>query len=655
MKSLFKIFLLLLLILFQNQSLNAQGPTNEIVELKNEIEGMHIGTSIYYLRDNAYRLTIDDITDKNFENKFTKSEMVRPNFGNEQLAIWNKFTVTNHTSNDWIFELGVHTVDTFTVYYPNKLGGFDKVESGRSVAYQDRNYKASNFLYDIPLIQGDTTTIYFRVSAYIMQYPISVHTKKLYFEKAHKKDISNGAYVGFVILIVLFNFMIWISTRDRNYIFYILYVIMNSLMVFELNGFLGQFIWVGSLKNMWHHGPIIVALSGFFAIIFTINFLETRKNLLSFHRIFHYFFMPLFAIIIILDLIDMKLVASVLNQTIGVLLLITMFTVAVILYKRGFRAARFYIFATSFYFSGAVIYALKTFAIVPHNFITENSIEIGSALEMVLFSLALADKINFHKKGQEIALRDKEILMREQNIVLEKTVKERTKDLLQEKEKSEKLLLNILPEEIADELKETGQAKARDFDMVTILFTDIKNFSGIAEKLTAQELVTEMDTCFKAFDAIVEKYYVEKIKTIGDSYMAAGGVPTPSTDAVKNTVLAAIEMQNFIVQRKNERHENGQIAFEMRIGLHTGNVVAGIVGDRKFQYDIWGDAVNTASRMESSGDVGKVNISQDTYELLKDCVEFSFESRGKIEAKGKGKMEMWFVKRVSENKKALLY
>ncbi len=212
-----------------------------------------------------------------------------------------------------------------------------------------------------------------------------------------------------------------------------------------------------------------------------------------------------------------------------------------------------------------------------------------------------------------------------------------------EKDRSDNLLLNILPEEIAQELKEKGKADAQDFDMVSILFTDFKDFTAQSAKLSATELVREINLCFEAFDHIIEKYNIEKIKTIGDAYMAAGGLPVPTDDSVKNTVLAALELQGFIREHKTANDALGKPAFEMRVGIHTGPVVAGIVGVKKFQYDIWGDTVNTAARMESSGEVGKVNISQATYELLKDDPQFAFECRGKIKAKGKGEMEMYFV------------
>lgn len=210
-------------------------------------------------------------------------------------------------------------------------------------------------------------------------------------------------------------------------------------------------------------------------------------------------------------------------------------------------------------------------------------------------------------------------------------------------EKSDELLLNILPEEVARELKQTGAAQAKDFKDVSILFTDFVDFTQISEKLTTTELVDEINTCFQAFDRITIKHGIEKIKTIGDSYMAVAGLPQPIEDSVGSTVMAAIEMQAFVQNRCDQLKKEGKPYFEMRAGVHCGSVVAGIVGERKFQYDIWGDAVNTASRMENMSAAGKVNISENLCQRIKNDRRFVFEEREPMEVKGKGLMKMYYV------------
>jgi len=222
-----------------------------------------------------------------------------------------------------------------------------------------------------------------------------------------------------------------------------------------------------------------------------------------------------------------------------------------------------------------------------------------------------------------------------------------------EKARSEELLLNILPAEVAEELKAKGEAEAVQIDLVTVLFTDFKGFTALSEILSPRELVKDLNECFSGFDRITSKYGIEKIKTIGDAYMAAGGLPTPNTTHAIDVVHAALEMRDFVAEGKARKMAAGLPFFEVRIGIHTGPVVAGIVGVKKFQYDIWGDTVNTASRMESSGEPGMVNISEATYELVNKVKKsgseeaaYTFTPRGKVQAKGKGEMEMYFVEKV---------
>lgn len=219
------------------------------------------------------------------------------------------------------------------------------------------------------------------------------------------------------------------------------------------------------------------------------------------------------------------------------------------------------------------------------------------------------------------------------------------KIIQKEKDRSEELLLNILPEEVAEELKAKGEAEAKLIGHVTVLFTDFKGFTAMSEIVSPKQLVKDLHECFSYFDRICEQFGLEKIKTIGDAYMAAGGLPVENSTHAVDAIRVALAMRDFIAEGKARKIAAGLPYFEIRIGIHTGPVVAGIVGVKKFQYDIWGDTVNTASRMESSGSPGQVNISESTYELVKNEPDLAFAPRGKVQAKGKGELEMFFVER----------
>lgn len=223
-------------------------------------------------------------------------------------------------------------------------------------------------------------------------------------------------------------------------------------------------------------------------------------------------------------------------------------------------------------------------------------------------------------------------------------LEEKNRIIQEEKRRSDELLLNILPEEVMHELKAHGKTTAKNYAKATVLFADIKDFTGISERLTPDELIEGLDAYFERFDKVIEKYDIEKIKTIGDAYVCAGGVPTKSEGNPHLVVQAALDFMKEIDTLRRERTAQGKIPFEFRIGIHTGQLVAGVIGIRKFAYDIWGDTVNMAARMQQAGEIGKINISGATYEMVKD--KFACVYRGKIEAKNKGEIDMYFVEKV---------
>jgi class 3 adenylate cyclase len=231
--------------------------------------------------------------------------------------------------------------------------------------------------------------------------------------------------------------------------------------------------------------------------------------------------------------------------------------------------------------------------------------------------------------------------LKQENIRVERMLKQNNRELKISRKKTENLLLNILPAEIAQELQAKGYVEPRYYSNVTVLFSDFHGFTRLAEKMRPLELVSELDVYFSAFDIIVEKYGLEKLKTIGDAFMCAGGLTTSDPQHAKKMVEAALEIRDFVQGVKLRRLESGQPAWDVRIGIHTGPLVAGIIGQKKFAFDIWGDTVNIASRMESSSEPGKINISGQTYDMVKD--HFITVYRGKVAPKNKDEIDMYFV------------
>jgi adenylate cyclase len=275
---------------------------------------------------------------------------------------------------------------------------------------------------------------------------------------------------------------------------------------------------------------------------------------------------------------------------------------------------------------------------------TKNALIIGSIFLLTIAFILLKNYQIKVKANRMLSQQNQEILQQKEEIESQRD------DIESQKEEIESLILNILPIEVAQELRKTGRATPQYHESVTVLFTDFREFTKMAESMSAQRLVEELNNCFIAFDEIIELHGLEKIKTIGDAYMCACGIPSAVPDHALRTVRAALDIQQYIRQQNNIRKEKGETAWELRIGINTGSLIAGVVGRKKFAYDIWGNAVNIAARLEANGSEGKVNISNSTYQLIKD--EYECHYRGKITAKNMGEVDMYFVE--NEIKKEIL-
>ena len=281
-------------------------------------------------------------------------------------------------------------------------------------------------------------------------------------------------------------------------------------------------------------------------------------------------------------------------------------------------------------------------------FLTPQIDEKGNVIKLIAVE---SDITQIKNKEEELFRQNRRMLaiterLEQANSALEiqkEEIEEQKKLIEEEQEKSERLLLNILPFEVARQLKSKGKAGTRFYRHVTVLFTDFKDFSKNTKELEPKDLVSILDEYFAKFDEITGTHYLEKIKTIGDAYMCAGGLPLRNKSNPVDAVLAGLEIQDYIQHLRTDNN-SGIPVWDVRIGIHTGPVVAGVVGRKKFAYDIWGETVNVAARMENLGEPGKVNISEVTYENIRDY--FICAQRGKIEAKNVGEINMYYAERL---------
>lgn len=596
-------------------------------------------TGVEYFRDASGKLTLHDFILGKQPMQVNNGGVF--NFENTSDNIWLRFNLINTTTEDLFLQLGNPEIDHVTVYGIERDTIAWIKQSGSHYSFYTRYLNSNKMCLSLG---HQDTIIYLKLNTGSSFYlPLYAGTLKALSEMNHKDDLFNGLVFGIMFVMLFYNFFLFLSIRDPLYIKYCIYLLCSTFLMMYLEGLSFDLFWRNHPGfNNPHLANIVTACTASAAIWFSSAFLRIKINAPKLLWV-NVFLLITLATSIISDFLNHRVLANQLVQIGSGITSLYLFITGIVLFFKGLTEAKFYILSWGILVSGALIYVLTLNGITAINFFTINSFQLGSMMEGVLLSFALADRINTYRREKHIAQKlamteaqKNEQLIRDQNIILEREVENRTHQLQLEMQKSEDLLLNILPQEVAEELKSKGAAEARLYNHVSVLFTDFVNFTGIGVNLSPTELVNEIHYCFKTFDDITGKYGLEKIKTIGDAYLAVCGMPIVDPDHAIKVTNAAIDIRNFI----HEYRQQGGM-FEIRIGIHSGPVVAGIVGVKKFAYDIWGDTVNTAARMEQNSVNGKINISAYTYELIKD--KFNCTYRGKIKAKNKGEIDMYFV------------
>ena len=613
-------------------------------------QSIDLTTDGLVLEDPDGNLSLDEVRSPSVASRFTRASFT-PGF--TPSTFWFRFTLRNEgaTPDIWWLDSGDRFMQEVDLFWPDAGGAYQRQSAGSTRPFSERPLPTSKFVFPISLAPGKAVEIYLRVRP--MGYmPVAIYPSLLTPE-AHKVATNRVRlqwvfYVGMAAALIAFNFLLFLFIRDRNYLFYVLAQTSMAWWVGTSrfgSGIAYEFLWPDSPLFDQLTLALSSAATTYFAYAFQSRLIELPKVRPDIDR---YWRMIVWTVLVCLgvallgifvpQLVPVSLMQGAFRATsfFGMLFVGCNAYAVYALAKSGARVAK--VLAIAWLPAFLILtYSLSlTYFSIRINWVIP-PLMLASGLEMILMSLVLADRINQARKEKARTQAEMVTVLQRSERELENTVAQRTEELRREQARAKDLLHNILPADLADELSATGKASSARHESVTVMFTDFIQFTQTASTIPADRLVAELNEIFGAFDDICDELSVEKIKTIGDSYMAVAGLPTPCADHAQRCVRAGLRMVDYLELR------NRKAAFKwaLRVGVHSGPVVAGVVGKRKYAFDIWGDAVNLASRIESSGEVGRVNVSAYTYDLIQNDFECAY--RGKVNAKGKGEIDMYFV------------
>jgi signal transduction histidine kinase len=470
-----------------------------------------LGKKCYILRDRQARFGIEEVSQGEAATKFVPSKQDVPNLGFTNSALWLRFRLRNDTADDeeWILEVGYPLLDYIELYVPADSGNFVLKKAGDALPFEEREIEYKNALFWLKIPSGDAKTYYMRLKTESsLSAPLTLWRPQRFIEHVDDEQYAVGIYYGVMLIMILYNFFIFLSTKERIYLLYIFYIISFALLQMSLDGLAYQYLWPQSAWLNNHSTPFLIGFASFCALIFTQKFLQVENYGKKLNIIFNINILYTF-FVMILSLIAGYFISIIFGTICGIIAPVVMLTAGFISRIKGFRPARFYLIAFFAFFAGCIIYALTKFAILPSNFFTENGIQIGSALQVVLLSLALGDKINILQAEKEEAqnqliqaLKEADIIkadytkrLESMNKSLEKKVEERTAELATKNlELAEK---NFQMEKAYQELKQLDRMKS-DF------------ISSVSH-----ELRTPL-TSILGFTKVIKKNYGKLIKNISD-------------------------------------------------------------------------------------------------------------------------------------------
>lgn len=618
-----------------------------------------------YIIDSLMEFKEEDLFSEKMQSAFNPTSLENNGFQALVSTYWIRFELKNNAAldNEWLLDFENWSFVDFYIVSDRQIQ--EKWKTGHLLPYNQRQYPEGNKNHILLSIKsGETIYCYARLEFesdnFIKPANLEFHAglRSSVDQQNYRQKQIISVFLGILFVMFFYHLFIYFSTRSTSYIYYLAIVALIIYMTLNNSGYIVEVFKNIESFPMWRglFESIGSALTPVLMMFFTMEILKTKKNLPFWHKVMTVFIGIILFLTVLVN-INFQIFSPYIFLS-SFLVVIVFITIGIFAVIRKLPSAVFYLVAYSFSLAGVAIMFMSLGGAIPKsNFATHYSMPLGYTLEIIFYSLALANIINLLKKEniqkqEEIIdqLKENQLLQTKVNRELETKVVERTMEIREqnkiieiEKVKSDELLLNILPSATAEELKTYGKATAKSFINASVLFTDFENFTQLCENMTPDMIVENLDTCFHAFDDIVMELNLEKIKTIGDSYMCAEGIPEHNKSNPSNIVEAGLRMQEFIANWNDEKKKKGEKSWPMRVGINSGPLIAGVVGKKKFAYDIWGHTVNLAARMESASEIGKVNVSEFTMNLVKD--KFKFISRGKLPAKNYGFVEMYFVER----------
>ena len=619
--------------------INGRGP---VVEL-----GLNYST----LTDSTTRLTIHDV----MRAPWTPGTKKSINYGFTDFAHWVKISIEMDSVallHQWMFVISNYNIQLADVWFEMSDGSLEHAQVGtHAKAIVNGEVVRKRWQHDVsfPVNASDVRTIYVRGQTNIgFWLPISFQERSHYTERYDAEVNVLWVFVGVMGSLFLYNLFIYIFLRDRAYLLYLVFSLLFAVLAWL---FLSGYSTIVFARNPWwqdNFSTFLGNMANISSIAFTLEFLQVRKHSKLVFRLFLVVGL-LMTIVGIACLFLQPRFGYSMSNLLSLPAIALILTASVISLRAKYSPALYFLSAWSILIVLGAVFNLANLGMIPRSFLSQHAVQIGLAAEMILLSIALAARINVIRGEQRDAER-------------------RAEHERQNKEKARALLDGALPNSVAERMMAGERVNGDSFEEATVLFQDIVGFTAIADQLPPHQVVILLDEIFSACDIICSKHGLTKIKTIGDSYMAVAGAPEAMTDSPQRAAAAALEMLQWIETFKpqsvvgdvshNVFGEDG--GMRVRIGLHCGPVVAGVIGTERLQYDIWGDAVNIASRLENTCEPGRIHVSDELAKRLQNSDSamapgtwhlahgtWHLELRGETMLKGKGNMTTYWLTNVN--------